>query len=113
MSFTPEDLSKILADAGKVIQDSIEKAKNSSTSQVIKDQLVQNANEIQTILNGIFNTAGIVTQEQINQLDYQVRMQKMKMLELSSQQTKKKYAIIVGSVLLAVAILFYLTRKKQ
>jgi hypothetical protein len=113
MSFTPEDLSKILADAGKVIQDSIEKAKNSSTSQVIKDQLVQNANEIQTILNGIFNTAGVVTQEQINQLDYQVRMQKMKMLELSSQQTKKKYAIIVGSVLLGVAILFYLTRKKQ
>lgn len=113
MSFTPDDLSKILADAGKVIQDSIEKAKNSSTSQVIKEELVQNANAIQTILNGIFNTVGAVTQEQINQLDYQVRMQKMKMLELSSQQTKKKYAIIIGSVLLGVAVLFYLTRKKQ
>ena len=113
MSFTPQDLYTIISDAGKIIQDSIEKAKNSGTAQVVKDELTQNANTIQRLLNAILNTAGAVTQDQINQLDLQIRLQKIKMLELSSQQTKKKYAIILGSVILGIAVLFYLTRKKK
>lgn len=113
MSFTPDNLSKILADAGAVIKDSYEKAKNSSTAQVVKDEITQNANIIQDLLNNILNSAGAVTQDQINQLDYQVRMQKMKMLELSTQQTKKRFTIIIGAVIVGVAALFYLTRKKQ
>jgi hypothetical protein len=113
MALTPEYLAQIISNAGSIIQDSIEKAKNSSTAQVVKDELTQNANVIQNLLNAILNSAGAVTQDQINQLDYQVRMQKMKMLELNTQQTKKKYTIIIGSVILGIAVLFYLTRKKQ
>ena len=112
MSFTPEDLMKIITNATAVVKDSIDRAKNSSTSQVIKDEISQNADIIQALINSILNSAGAVTQDQINQLDYQVRMQKIKMLELSSQKTKKKYAIIIGSVILGIAALFFLTRKK-
>lgn len=112
MSFTPDDLMKILTNATAVVKDSIERAKNSSTSQVIKDEISQNADTIQELINTILNSAGAVTEDQINQLDLQVRMQKMKMLELQSQSTKKKYAIIIGSVILGVAVLFFLTRKK-
>jgi hypothetical protein len=112
MAFTPDDLIKIIANATEVVKDSIEKAKTSSTSQVIKDQITQNANTIQELVNSILDSAGVVTEEQINQLDYQVRMQKIKTLELSTQQTKKKFAIIVGGVILGIVALFYLTRKK-
>lgn len=112
MSFTPEDLIKIITNATAVVKDSIDRAKNSSTSQVIRDELTQNADTIQALINSILNSAGAVTQDQINQLDLQVRMQKIKMLELSSQKTKKKYAIIIGSVILGIAALFFLTRKK-
>jgi len=112
MSFTPEDLMKIITNATAVVKDSIDRAKNSSTSQVIKDEISQNADIIQALINSILNSAGAVTQDQINQLDYQVRMQKIKMLELSSQKTKKKYTIIIGSVILGIAALFFLTRKK-
>jgi len=113
MSFTPDDLIKILTDASAIVEDSIEKAKNSNATQVIKDEITQNANTIQNLINSILDSAGAVTEDQINQLDYQVRMQKIKTLELSSQQTKKTFAIIVGSVILGIAALFYLTRKKQ
>ena len=112
MSFTPEDLMKIITNATAIVKDSIDKAKNSNTSQVIKEELNQNAATIQDLINRILNSAGAVTQDQINQLDLQVRMQKIKMLELSSQKTKKKYAIIIGSVILGIAALFFLTRKK-
>ena len=112
MSFTPDDLMKILTNATAVVKDSIERAKTSSTSQVIKDEINQNADTIQELINTILNSAGAVTQDQINKLDLQVRVQKMKMLELQSQSTKKKYAIIIGSVVLGVAVLFFLTRKK-
>jgi hypothetical protein len=111
-SFTPEDLMKIITNATAVVKDSIDRAKNSSTSQVIKDEINQNADTIQELINMILNSAGAVTQDQINQLDYQVRMQKIKTLELQSQSTKKKYAIIIGSVILGIAALFFLTRKK-
>lgn len=113
MSFTPEDLFKLLSDAGAIAKDSIERAKNSSTTQVIKDEITQNAQTIQDLINQILNATGVATEEQINQLDYQVRIQKMKMLELQSQQTKKRFAIIAGGVILGIATLFYLTRKKQ
>ena len=112
MAFTPDNLMKILSDAGNIAKDSIERAKNSSTSQVIKDEISQNASVIQDLINNILDSAGAVTEEQINQLDLQVRTQKIKMLELSTQQTKKKYAIIIGSVILGIAALLYLTRKK-
>ena len=112
MAFTPDDLMKILSDAGAIAKDSIERAKNSNTTQVIKDEISQNASTIQDLINNILDSAEAVTQDQINQLDLQVRLQKMKMLELSTQQTKKKYAIIIGSVILGVAALLYLTRKK-
>lgn len=113
MSFTAQDLGKIITDATALIQSSIEKAKTSSASQVIKDEIIQNANTIQSLLNGILNSAGAITQEQIDQLDYQVRMQKFKMLELNSEKTKKKYLIIGVSIVVVVGALFYLTRKKQ
>jgi len=107
-----KDLVKIISDASAVIKDSIDKAKNSSTSQVIKDEISQNAAIIQDLINNILNSAGAVTQEQINQLDLQVRVQKIKMLELQSKSTKKKYLIFIGSVILSIAALFFFTRKK-
>jgi len=113
MSYTPEDLLKIVENAVSIVQDSIEKAKNSNTSQVIKDEITQNADEIQQLINSILNSAGAVTQDQINQLDYKIRMQKIKTLELSTKKTKKTFAIILGGVIIGVVALLYLTRKKQ
>jgi vacuolar-type H+-ATPase subunit H len=113
MSYTPEDLIKIVKSAVAIVQDSIEKAKNSNTSQVIRDEINENADEIQQLINSILNSAGAVTQDQINQLDYKIRMQKIRTLELSSKKTKKTFAIIIGGVIIGVVALLYLTRKKQ
>lgn len=113
MSFTAQDITSIITNATTIIRDSIEKAKTSNASQVIKDQINQNANEIQSLINSILNSAGAVTTDQINQLDYKVRMQKFKILELSSEKTKRKYIIIGVSIVVVLGTLFYLTRKKQ
>jgi hypothetical protein len=58
MSFTPEDLMKIITNATAIVKDSIDKAKNSNTSQVIKEELNQNAATIQDLINRILNSGG-------------------------------------------------------
>jgi hypothetical protein len=85
---------------------------NISTSDAIKEQLYQNSNNIQRLINGILTKTGVVTQSEVDALDEEVRMAKLKLLEAEAKSATTKYALYVIGGLVVVGAIWYFTYKK-
>ena len=67
---------------------------------------------IQDILNGVLANQGIITPDQKNQLDEQIRIAKVKLLEAETKKTFLRIGIVSGSLILGFVFLWYITRDK-
>jgi hypothetical protein len=67
---------------------------------------------IQDILNGVLANQGIITPDQKNQLDEQIRIAKVKLLEAETKKTFLRIGIVSGSLILGFGFLWYITRDK-
>ena len=107
------DIQSLISETAKVIKDTVARTKESNFGDAVKYELMNNSEQLQNMLNAILSNAGTVTQEQLDALDEQLRLQKMKLLELKSQKTKKKYAYILGATIFGIGLLwFYVVKKK-
>jgi CHASE3 domain sensor protein len=113
MAFTPQDIINLINQTGEIVKDTIDKANNSSTSAAIKDELISNANDLQNFVNIITSGTGVATEQQLNQLDEQLRQQKLRLLQVEAQQTQTRFAWIVGGTIVGIVALFFITRKKK
>jgi hypothetical protein len=85
---------------------------NISTSDAVKQQLYQNATKIQKLINGLLSKTGVVTQNEVDALDEEIRIAKLKLLEAESRSATTKYALYVIGGLAVVGIIWYFTYKK-
>lgn len=85
---------------------------NISTSEAIKEQLYQNSTNIQSLINRIMTKNGIVTQNELDALDEEIRQSKLKLLESEASNSRMKYALYVVGVLAIVGTAWYFTYKK-
>jgi polyhydroxyalkanoate synthesis regulator phasin len=85
---------------------------NISTSDAIKQQLYQNSTNIQNLINGILSKTGVVTQSEVDALDEEVRMAKLKLLEAEAKSATTRYALYVIGGLAVVGAIWYFTYKK-
>ena len=85
---------------------------NISTSDAIKQQLYQNSTNIQNLINNILSKTGVVTQSEVDALDEEVRMAKLKLLEAEAKSARTKYALYVVGGLVVVGAIWYFTYKK-
>lgn len=85
---------------------------NISTSEAIKEQLYQNSTNIQSLINRIMTKNGIVTQNELDALDEEIRQSKLKLLESEASSSRMKYALYVVGVLAIVGTAWYFTYKK-
>jgi len=67
---------------------------------------------IQLILNGVLQNNGIITPQQQNQLDEQIRLAKVKLLEAATKKTFLRIGIVSGAIILGFGFLWYITRDK-
>jgi hypothetical protein len=110
---TPQDLDRYIKETRDLIVGYIDKQKEVGTSQAIKDEINANVTKLQDILDGLLGKTSVVTKEQLDKVDEELRLQKIRMLEIKSAQTKRKYLIILGSVILGIGLLVFLTRKHK
>lgn len=110
---TEDQLSAIIAQAISVATQAGNKAASSNLGQTIKTNLVTYSRDIQDTINTLLKNKGAVTQQQLNQLDEQVKQAKMSMLEAESKNTFIKYGLYVGIALFAFGTLWFLTRDKS
>jgi hypothetical protein len=85
---------------------------NISTSDAIKQQLYQNSSNIQNLINKILEKGGVVTQSELDTLDEQIRLTKLKLLEEEAKNSRMKYALYVLGGLAVVGAIWYFTYKK-
>ena len=113
MATNTNPLQDIIAQGVGVIMSIQDATKNNiSTSDAIKQQLYQNSANIQNLINGILSKSGVVTQSEVDALDEEVRMAKLKLLEAEAKSATTKYALYVVGGLAVVGAIWYFTYKK-
>ena len=106
-------LQDIIAQGIGVVMSIQNSTKNNiSTSDAIKQQLYQNSTNIQNLINGILSKTGVVTQSEVDALDEEVRMAKLKLLEAEAKSATTRYALYVVGGLAVVGAIWYFTYKK-
>lgn len=110
---TREDLEKVILAAMEIAKKAGDKATSAPVSQQVADTLSKYSTEIQNTINVFLKNKGAVTQAQLNQLDEQVRLAKLKVLEVESKNTLVKYALYIGLTVFAFGTLWFLTREKK
>lgn len=83
----------------------------STKSIDIKEELYQYVGEAQDVLNNFLKKSGVITKDQINQLDEKVRQAKQKILLEKATQSQKR--IIFGTIAAVgvVGLLWYIIKK--
>jgi len=111
METTTQDIQDIIRAAAAIAQQGINAASNTTTS--IGDEIRDNSSTIQAIINGFLSNVGIVTSEQLNQLDEKIKLQKLKLLQLQTEKTKKRFVIYSSIAIVVFGTLWYLSIRKN
>ena len=86
--------NNLLSTAQEVLANTLNKANQSNLSTSIKDGLINSAGSIQSLLDDVFKNNGLITDVQINELDRQIELAKLKLLESESNKTSFDISII-------------------
>lgn len=103
----------IINNAQNVLNNTLNRASQSDIGSALKDGLIESASSIQGILNEIFTNNGIMTTQQVDELDKQVELAKLKLLEAKSKSTIVNLAMYIGIGVAVVGVLWYFTSKEN
>lgn len=110
---TREQIEVAIANAYAAIKSASDKAAQTSTSEKIASALTKYSADIQNIVNSFLSQKGIITQEQLNQLDEKVRETKKKTLEAESKNTLVRFGIYTSAAVVVFGFFWILTREKK
>lgn len=106
LSLTPQQISDLLNEARRIIKE------DKNVGGILKDKLYSNEEKIQSILNAILAQNGVATQQQLDELDERIRIQKVDLLNARLLRTKRTFLIVVISAAVGFGLLYYFTRQK-
>jgi chromatin remodeling complex protein RSC6 len=101
----------IIEEAKAIAEKAVEKSKETNISQGIKDALLSSSKEIQSILNSVLSSSGVLTQDQYNRLDEQMRIAKKNMLETETLEATKRFAIYATFVIVLCGVVYFISKK--
>jgi hypothetical protein len=103
----------IIANAQDVLNNTLNRAGQSDIGTAVKNGLIESATSIQNILNEVFTNNGIMTTQQVDELDRQVELAKLKLLEAKSKSTILNLGMYVGIGVVVLGVLWYFTSKEK
>jgi hypothetical protein len=104
-------MSSILDDAKAIAEKAVERSKQTNISQGVKDALLSSSKEIQNILNSVLDSSGVLSEDQYNRLDEQMRIAKKNMLEAENLEATKKFAIYATFVVVLCGVVYFISKK--
>jgi hypothetical protein len=111
------DLTKntgdLLATAQTLVSNTLNRANQTNISTSLRDGLISSSNSIQSLLNDVFKNNGLITDQQVNELDRQVELAKLQLLETQSNNTVNNLALTLGIAVVVVGLLWYFTSEKN
>jgi hypothetical protein len=105
------NLQKLIA-SGIEVASSANKAGDSSFGTTLKNDLYSSANKIQNTINSFLQKSGIITEDEVNSLEEEIRLAKLKLLEAESRQSAYRYTLYVFGGLTVLGLLWYFTKEK-
>jgi len=113
MADIKKNTTDLVTSAQSVVVNLFQKANSSNISTSIKDGLLNSANSIQSLLDNVLLNNGLITDKQVNELDAQLEIAKLKLLDSKSNNTVMNLAMYVGLGVVIVALLWYFTSEKK
>lgn len=104
-------MASILEEAKAIAEKAYEKSKETNVSQGIKDALLESSQNIQNILNNLLSSSGVLTADQYNRLDEQMRIAKKNMLEAETLESTKRFAIYATFVVVLFGVIYFISKK--
>lgn len=101
-------ISIFLEDAKRVL----DKASSDIKSSGVEEGLYQYTNQAQALLNKLLTKTGLITDQEINELDEQLRKSKREIELSKAEQTKRKFITTTALVVAAFIGLWFITKKK-
>lgn len=103
-----EYLRKAAEQAGQVTQEASDK----KIGEKVLDEIAAQSESIQSAINNFLGNVGLVTQEEIDKIDEQLRLQKEKLLSEQSKKTKRNLITYSIIGIATIGLLWFLTKKK-
>ena len=110
---TEQQISALVDKAKGALSNLKNKTESSTLGNTIKTKLYASTSKIQAMLNDLLSKGGVISQEQVNSLDEELRLAKLNVLKAQSESSTKKFAIYVGVGVAVFGILWYLTKAKE
>lgn len=106
------------ADVNAIVQQAVQTAKDasnaatSSIGQDISNTLINSSSTIQSIINSITQNNGVITPNELSQLNEEMALAKLNTLKAQTQSTYNRYGIIIGGIIVLIGGLWLITNKK-
>jgi hypothetical protein len=113
MADITKNTTDLLTTAQTLATNTLNRASQSNLSTSVRDGLINSSNSIQSLLNDVFKNNGLITDQQVNELDRQVELAKLQLLETQSNNTAKNVAMFVGIGVVIVGLLWYFSSEKK
>lgn len=111
MPLTLEQISEYLQKAADQASQTSKEVSDKKIGEKIADEIYAQTDAIQTFVNGLLGKAGLITQEELDQLDLQLRLQKEKLLQAESKKTTRNIITISLVAVAAFGALWFITKK--
>lgn len=106
-----KDIEDAIVRAFEAIKSTRDKALKSDVN--VGDTLAKYSDQLQGFVNTFLSKRGAITQQQLDELDEQVRLTKLKTLQAESKNTFVRYGIFISVAFVAFGALWLITREKK
>lgn len=106
-----EDIKNLLSQAKDLALKSKQNAQNAKLGEQLKERLINSSNEIQNIINSVLTKGGILTADQYDRLQEQMKTAKINNLQAETLDSVKRVSVYAAGILAIFGILWFISKE--
>lgn len=107
-----EDIKKLLSQAKELVSKSKKNAENAKLGEQLKQKLLSSSNDIQNIIDSVLTKGGVLTADQYDRLQEQMKTAKINNLQAETLDSVKRVGIYAAGILAIFGILWFISKEK-
>ena len=113
LTLTPEKLSELLKKAQELAKSATNKANSLKLGDRLKEELYGYSEDIKLLVNRVLSNNGVITKEELDEIDEKSRLAKKKILEAQAKTSKKRIVIYTSSAIAVLFAVWYIIKKSK
>ena len=113
MAIDKQTILNLIAKAQESLASTSQQVSDMKLGDKVKEEIYANTSVIQSMVDKLVSKTGLVTQEEVNALDEQIRQAKQKLLEAQANRNKRNLFLIVGGAIAVITLLWFITKEKK